>query len=68
MPVADLAAVDRPGIGTAVWLHSTDVQGIHDALVDDDHTIVAARMDGPFGRTFTFADPVGYRVTLHDRA
>ncbi|MBK0296988.1 VOC family protein, partial [Bacillus sp. S34] len=23
---------------------------------------------GPFGRTFTFADPDGYQVTLHDRA
>ncbi|MGD0377151.1 MAG: VOC family protein, partial [Streptosporangiaceae bacterium] len=22
---------------------------------------------GPFGRTFTFADPDGYQVTLHDR-
>ena len=22
----------------------------------------------PFGRTFTFADPDGYQVTLHDRA
>jgi len=25
-------------------------------------------IDGPFGRTFTFADPDGYHVTLHDRA
>lgn len=24
--------------------------------------------DGPFGRTFTFADTDGYQVTLHDRA
>ncbi len=30
--------------------------------------IVAAPVDGPFGRTFTFADPDGYRITLHDRA
>ena len=22
---------------------------------------------GPFGRAFTFADPDGYQVTLHDR-
>ncbi len=28
----------------------------------------AAPIDGPFGRTFTFADPDGYQVTLHDRA
>ena len=44
------------------------MQAIHDALVTDGHTIVAAPVDGPFGRTFTFADPDGYQVTLHDRA
>ncbi|MGD1059653.1 MAG: VOC family protein [Solirubrobacteraceae bacterium] len=30
-------------------------------------TIVSAPIDGPFGRTFTFADPDGYQITLHDR-
>ena len=40
---------------------------IHDALVADGHTIVSAPIDGPLGRTFTFADPDGYQVTLHDR-
>ena len=30
--------------------------------------VVAEPIDGPFGRTFTFADPDGYHVTLHDRA
>ena len=58
----------HPGIGAAIWLHATDVQSIHDALVADGHEIVAAPIDGPFGRTFTFADPDGYRITLHDRA
>jgi len=64
----DIAAATQPGIGAAIWLHATDVQEIHDALVADGHTIVAAPIDGPFGRTFTFADPDGYQVTLHDRA
>ena len=32
------------------------------------HAIVSAPIDGPFGRTFTFADTDGYQVTLHDRA
>lgn len=68
VPGTDLAAVPRPGIGTAIWLHATDVQAIHDALLADGHTIVAAPIDGPFGRTFTFADPDGYQITLHDRA
>lgn len=68
VPGTDLAAVGQPGVGVALWLHATDAQVIHDALVDAGHRIVAAPIDGPFGRTFTFADPDGYHVTLHDRA
>ncbi|MFF7291444.1 VOC family protein [Microbacterium sp. NPDC008134] len=68
VPGTDLAAAAQPGIGVALWLHATDVQSIHDALVADGHAIVTAPIDGPFGRTFTFADPDGYHVTLHDRA
>ena len=67
-PGTDLDGIDQPGIGAAIWLHATDVQAIHDALLADGHTIVADPIDGPFGRTFTFADPDGYRITLHDRA
>ncbi|MWV58643.1 VOC family protein [Rathayibacter sp. VKM Ac-2754] len=66
-PGTDLSGVVQPGIGAAIWLHATDVQSIHDALVADGHPIVASPIDGPFGRTFTFADPDGYHVTLHDR-
>ncbi len=68
VPGTDLDAVAQPGIGAALWLHATDVQDIHDALVADGRTIVSAPVDRPFGRTFTFADPDGYHVTLHDRA
>lgn len=64
----DLASAPHPGIGVAVWLRATDVQSIHDALLSDGHPIVSVPIDGPFGRTFTFADPDGYHVTLHDRS
>ncbi|KUM36325.1 VOC family protein [Arthrobacter sp. EpRS71] len=67
-PGTDLTSVEQPGIGAAIWLHATDVQAIHDALVGDGHAIITGPIDGPFGRTFTFADPDGYHVTLHDRA
>ncbi|MGX5681019.1 VOC family protein [Schumannella luteola] len=66
VPGTDLASAEHPGVGTAVWLHATGVQEIHDALAADGHPITAAPIDGPFGRTFTFADPDGYRITLHD--
>ncbi len=63
----DLDAVPQPGQGMALWLHAPDAQDIHDALAAAGTTIVSAPVDGPFGRTFTFADPDGYQVTLHDR-
>lgn len=62
----DLDAIPQPGVGAAIWLHATDVQAIHDALLAEGNTIVSAPIDGPFGRTFTFADPDGYHLTLHD--
>ena len=68
LPGTDLDSVAQPGVGVALWLHATDVQAIHDALVEAGVTFVAEPIDGPFGRTFTFADPDGYHVTLHDRA
>lgn len=64
----DLAGLDAPGAGIALWLHATDAQELHDALVAAGVSITAAPIDGPFGRTFTFVDPDGYRVTIHDRA
>jgi predicted enzyme related to lactoylglutathione lyase len=67
VPGFDLDAVPQPGAGAALWMHAPDAQAIHDALVASGVTIVAPPIDGPFGRTFTFADPDGYSITLHDR-
>ncbi|GAA0998510.1 VOC family protein [Subtercola frigoramans] len=67
LPGVDLD--DSPlGTGVGIWLHASKTQEIHDALVADGVTISSAPIDGPFGRTFTFADPDGYLITLHDRA
>ena len=65
LPGVDLA---QPGTGIALWMHAPDAAQIHDALVAAGVTIVAEPVDGPFGFTFTFADPDGYLVTLHDKA
>ena len=66
-PGVDLDAAPL-GRGIAVWMHAPEAQKIHDALAADGITIASEPIDGPFGRTFTFADPDGYHVTLHDRA
>ncbi|MDT7787082.1 MAG: hypothetical protein QOF58_5501 [Pseudonocardiales bacterium] len=67
LPGIDLDAVDRPGVGVALWLHAEDAQALHDSLDAAGVPIVARPFDSPFGRTFTFADPDGYAVTVHDK-
>jgi catechol 2,3-dioxygenase-like lactoylglutathione lyase family enzyme len=64
LPGVDLDAA-TPGEGIAVWMHAPDAQQIHDALAGDGVTIAVEPFDGPFGRTFSFADPDGYQITLH---
>lgn len=69
LPGVDLdTASPRPGVGIAVWLHADDAQALHDQLAADGVPIVVAPADSPFGRTFTFTDPDGYAVTIHDQA
>lgn len=69
LPGVDLdAAVPRPGLGVALWLHADDADALHERLAADGVPILAAPADTPFGRTFTFTDPDGYAVTVHDRA
>jgi predicted enzyme related to lactoylglutathione lyase len=67
LPGVDLDAA-RPGLGVAMWLHAEDAQGLHDELAGAGVPIVATPVDGPFGRMFTFSDPDGYAITIHDKA
>lgn len=69
LPGVDPAAVHpRPGAGVALWLHADDAQELHDDLVAAGVPTLGPPVDTPFGRTFTFLDPDGYAVTVHDRA
>jgi predicted enzyme related to lactoylglutathione lyase len=69
LPGVDLdAASPRPGVGVALWLAADDAQALHDALATAGVPILGVPFDGPFGRTFTFSDPDGYAVTVHDQA
>jgi predicted enzyme related to lactoylglutathione lyase len=67
LPGVDLDAT-APGAGVALWLHADDAQQLHDDLDGAGVPILSSPADGPFGRTFTFADPDGYAITVHDRA
>src|ERR1700721_2393723 len=64
-PLVDLEAVAHLGGGVAIWLKANDPRDLHDAMVLAGVPILVAPFDGPFGLTFTFADPDGYAVTLH---
>lgn len=56
----------QPGLGVAIWLRADDAQAVHDVLSVTDVPIVTEPFDGPFGRTFSFRDPDGYVITVHD--
>jgi predicted enzyme related to lactoylglutathione lyase len=67
LPDVDLDSLPQPSGGVGLWVRANDAQRVHDDLIAVGATITSDPVDGPFGRTFTFADPDGYRVTVHDR-
>lgn len=67
LPGTDLDAGPL-GRGIGIWLLAPEAETIHDTLVADGVSITTEPAVGPFGWTFTFADPDGYLITLHDRA
>lgn len=68
LPGVNLSTGAQLGLGIGVWMYVPNAQETHDGMVAAGVTITSAPIDGPFGRTFTFADPDGYQITLHDKA
>jgi predicted enzyme related to lactoylglutathione lyase len=66
-PQVDLDATDRLGWGTAIWFRSEDADAAHARMVEHGATIAVEPFDGMFGRTFSFVDPDGYTITVHDK-
>jgi hypothetical protein len=46
-----------------LWWRASDAQALCERAAADGITIFAEPFEGPFGRTFTMADPDGYRIT-----
>ncbi len=65
-PGVNLDSVPTPGLGVAIWFKAQDGQAAYEALSKAGVTIVRPPFDGPFGRTFTFADPDGYPITVYE--
>lgn len=65
-PLVDLDAVDHLGWGIALWMRCDDADDLCEQLRVAGTSIAAEPDDSPFGRTFAFVDPDGYRVVMHD--
>lgn len=61
----NLDEVSQPGLGMTLWLDCDNVNELHATLEKAGATIVTPPFDGPFGRTFIFTDPDGYRITAN---
>ena len=68
LPGIDLDAVPQPGLGVALWMRCDAVAELHESLRAAGVPVLRAPEPGPFGLTFTFADPDGYAITVHDEA
>ena len=74
-PTVALSAARRPGqpgpspetTSIQLWWRASDAQALHDLAVEAGVRILAEPFDGPFGRTFSMADPDGYRITIYER-
>jgi predicted enzyme related to lactoylglutathione lyase len=65
-PKINLGEAPLPGWGVALWIDCDSVNELHAKMEAKGATIVTPPFDGPFGRTFVFADPDGYRITANE--
>jgi predicted enzyme related to lactoylglutathione lyase len=62
----DMDNAQQPGRGMTLWIDCDHVNEMHATLDAAGATIITPPYDGPFGRTFVFADPDGYRITANE--
>ena len=63
---SDRQKIDHPGQGIIIWLHTSDATTLHNDLKKRGVPIVEDLHQSPFGMTFSFQDPDGYIMTIHD--
>jgi predicted enzyme related to lactoylglutathione lyase len=62
----NLDEAPQPGWGVTLWIDCDQVNALHAKMEAKGATIIQPPYDGPFGRTFVFADPDGYRITANE--
>jgi len=63
----NLDSLPTPGLGIALWFMAADGQAAYESLSKAGVTILKPPYDGPFGRTFVFADLDGYSITVYEQ-
>ena len=63
---SDRIKIDNPGQGIIVWLRTSDATALHSDLKKQGVPIVDDLRKSPFGMTFSFRDPDGYIMAVHD--
>ena len=62
----NLDEAPQPGWGMTLWIDCDNVDDLHAKLQDAGIAIIKSPFNGPFGRTFVFVDPDGYRITANE--
>ena len=62
----NLDDVLQPGEGIILWFKADDAPAVYQHLKAHGVPIVQDLGESPFGKTFTFQDPDGYRISVHD--
>ena len=63
----DQAPGDAASSTIQLWWRASDAQALFERASGDGVVILTPPFDGPFGRTFTMADPDGHRVTVYEK-
>jgi len=50
----------------SLWFYTDDAPALYTRLSEAGVPITQPLTNGPFGQMFTFVDPDGYRITVHD--
>jgi predicted enzyme related to lactoylglutathione lyase len=74
-PTVALSSAQRPDLpgpspqttSIQLWWRASNAQAVHDQAVADGVRIIVEPFDGPFGRTFSMADPDDYRITVYEK-
>lgn len=67
-PIVDLGLTELRGHGVVLWLLVDNTEELLEHLEANQVEITKGLSDSPFGKTFTFRDPEGYLITIHDKS